>query len=186
MFRRTFRDVAARISALAVAVVTPTAVFFATGAGADPAPGDAPGSGPMTVPASTMGELPRTLPVGDAPERGLQVKTILVSRAVSAQFPEISTIIGVRPDSRPWHPNGLAIDVMIPDAGSPAGVALGNRIFDYVMGNAERFAVQDVIWRGVYHTPAGPGGSGYGHWDHLHITTFGGGFPNGSEQYVLE
>ena len=33
--------------------------------------------------------VPRFLPVGVAPERGLQVRTILTARAVSAAFPEI-------------------------------------------------------------------------------------------------
>jgi hypothetical protein len=28
----------------------------------------------------------------------------------------------------------------------------------------------------VYYTPAGPSGSGYGHFDHVHITTTGGGY----------
>lgn len=33
------------------------------------------------------------------------------------------------------------------------------------------FGLQDVIWRGVYSTPAGPQATGYGHIDHVHITT---------------
>jgi hypothetical protein len=28
-----------------------------------------------------------------------------------------------------------------------------------------------VIWRGTYYTPAGPQAGGYGHYDHVHITT---------------
>jgi hypothetical protein len=95
----------------------------------------------------------RFLPVGIAPEQGLQVRTILVERAISVQFPQIHQIGGVRPDPLPWHPMGLAIDVMIPDPGSSEGIALGNAIVAYVMKNASRFGIQDAIWRGVYYTP---------------------------------
>ncbi len=38
------------------------------------------------------------------------------------------------------------------------------------MSNVGRFGLQDVIWRGTYYTPAGPQASGYGHYDHVHIT----------------
>ena len=124
-----------------------------------------------------------SLPAGVAPERGLQVRTILVERNVTAAFPQIHSMIGVRPDSKPWHPNGLAVDIIIPNPGSPEGIALGNAIRDYALSNAGRFGVQDVIWRGTYYTPAGPSGSGYGHFDHVHITTTGGGYPTGGEEY---
>jgi hypothetical protein len=129
-------------------------------------------------------EVPQLLPAGLAPERGLQVKTILASRSISAAFPEIQSIGGVRPDALRWHPNGLALDVMIPNPGSPAGIALGNEIVRFVIKNAVRFGMQDAIWRGVYYTPNGPRGTGAGHYDHVHITTIGGGYPTGGEVYV--
>ncbi|MGV0739238.1 glycoside hydrolase [Mycobacterium syngnathidarum] len=116
-------------------------------------------------------DIPESLPVGVASEVGLQPNTIVAARAVSAQFPQISEIGGVRPDSKPWHPSGLAIDIMIPNAGSPEGIALGNEIMAFALSNAARFGLQDVIWRGTYYTPSGPQGSGYGHFDHVHITT---------------
>ena len=125
----------------------------------------------------------RFLPVGLAPERGLQVKTILVSRAISAEFPQIHSMGGVRPDALRWHPEGLAVDVMIPNPGSGEGIALGNAIVEYVFTNAKRFGIQDAIWRGVYYTPSGPSGFGYGHYDHVHVTTTGGGYPTGDEVY---
>jgi hypothetical protein len=127
---------------------------------------------------------PLLLPKGVAPEHGLQIKTILAARAISAVFPEIRSIGGVRPDALRWHPNGLALDVMIPNPGSAEGVALGNQIVAYVMKNAARFGMQDAIWRGTYFTPSGAAGSGgYGHYDHVHVTTTGGGYPSGGEQY---
>jgi hypothetical protein len=128
-------------------------------------------------------EPPRLLPAGVAPERGLQVDTILAARSISAVFPEIHNIGGVRPDALRWHPNGLALDVMIPNPSSAEGIALGNEIAAYALKNAARFSLQDVIWRGTYYTPSGPQGSGYGHFDHVHITTTGGGYPTGGELY---
>jgi hypothetical protein len=127
---------------------------------------------------------PRLLPAGVAPERGLQVKTILAARSISAAFPEIHEIGGVRPDPLPWHPNGLALDVIIPNAGTAEGIALGNEIVAFVFKNATRFGIQDAIWRGTYYTPGGSQGSGYGHYDHVHVTTTGGGYPTGEEIYV--
>jgi hypothetical protein len=138
----------------------------------------------VVAPASYVEQRSQSLPAGVASERGLQVKTILVERSVSAAFPQIHTMIGVRPDSKPWHPNGLALDIMIPNSGSAEGIALGDSILAYAMRNAGRFGVQDVIWRGTYYTPGGgASGSGYGHYDHVHITTTGGGYPSGGEEY---
>jgi hypothetical protein len=126
---------------------------------------------------------PEALPVGDAPESGLQVRTILAARAISAAFPEIEDMGGVRPDPLPWHPNGLAIDVTIPNPGTAEGIALGNEIVAFVRKNAARFGMQDAIWRGTYYTPNGSQAGGYGHYDHVHITTTGGGYPTGGEVY---
>ena len=142
---------------------------------------------PVVIQAAHVDQVPRSLPVGVASERGMQVKTILVGRSVSAAFPQIRTMIGVRPDAKPWHPSGLAVDIMIPNAGSAEGIALGDAILAYAMTNAGRFGVQDVIWRGTYYTPGGgASGSGYGHFDHVHITTTGGGHPSGNEEYLAD
>jgi hypothetical protein len=108
----------------------------------------------------------------------------LAARSISAAFPEIQETGGVRPDPLPWHPNGQAIDVTIPNPGTAEGIALGNEIVAFVLKNAVRFGMQDAIWRGVYYTPNGPRGHGYGHYDHVHITTTGGGYPTGGEIYV--
>jgi len=147
-------------------------------------------SGGETVSASRASRwrivpIPQLLPMGLAPERGLQVKTILASRAISAAFPEIHEIGGVRPDALRWHPDGLALDVMIPNPSSAQGIALGNQIVAYVLKNADRFGMQDAIWRGVYYTPGGGQQSGgYGHYDHVHVTTLGGGYPTGGEVFL--
>ena len=127
---------------------------------------------------------PQVLISDIAPEHGLQVKTILAARTISAVFPEIRNMGGVRPDALRWHPEGLAIDVMIPNPSSAAGIALGNQIVSFALKNAAKFSLQDCIWRGTYYTPSGPSGSGYGHYDHVHITTHGGGYPRGGEVYL--
>jgi hypothetical protein len=126
---------------------------------------------PAPPPVAALMDIPEALPVGVAFEGGLQPNTVLAARAVSQRFPQIGEIGGVRPDSKPWHPSGLAIDIMIPNAESPEGIALGDEIMAFALANAGRFGLQDVIWRGTYYTPSGPAGSGYGHYDHVHITT---------------
>jgi len=136
----------------------------------DPPPGEI-----VSPLAAVRADIPEALPAGVAREAGLQPNTIMAARAISARFPQIASIDGVRPDSKPWHPNGLAIDVMIPNHSSPGGIALGDEILAFMMSNAVRFGVQDVIWRNTYYTPGGPQGSGYGHYDHVHITTRPGG-----------
>jgi peptidoglycan DL-endopeptidase CwlO len=136
-----------------------------------PAPLPLLGPPPAPPPMASLMDIPEALPVGVASEAGLQPNTVLAARAVSQRFPQIAEIGGVRPDSKPWHPNGLAIDIMIPNAESPEGIALGDQIMAFALANAGRFGLQDVIWRGTYYTPDGPAGSGYGHYDHVHITT---------------
>jgi hypothetical protein len=148
-----------------------------------PAP-EAPLPEMSVVPAALVDQGAMSLSAGVVPEQGLQVKTILAARSVAAAFPQIRSAIGVRPDAKPWHPSGRAIDLMIPNPGSAEGIALGDAILAFVMDNAGRFGVQDVIWRGTYYTPGGgASGSGYGHYDHVHITTIGGGYPTGGEEY---
>lgn len=136
-----------------------------------PPPEAAPPPEPASPLAALRADIPEALPVGVAREAGLQPNTILAARAISARFPQIATIDGVRPDSKPWHPNGLAIDIMIPNPDSAEGIALGDEILAFVLANAGRFGLQDVIWRNTYYTPAGPQSSGYGHFDHVHVTT---------------
>ena len=132
------------------------------------------------------------LPPGVAPEQGLQVKTIWVARAISVMFPEIKTIGGYRQDPLKWHPNGLAIDVMIPNYHSPEGIELGNQIAGLALANAKRWGVIHVIWRqGFYPGIGAPswtadyGNETANHFDHVHIATDGGGYPTGKETYYI-
>jgi hypothetical protein len=132
------------------------------------------------------------LPPGIAPEQGLQVKTIWVARVVSVMFPEIKTIGGYRQDPLKWHPNGLAIDVMIPNPHTDEGIELGNQIAGLALANAQRWGVLHVIWRrGFYPGIGAPswtadyGNETANHYDHVHIATDGGGYPTGNETYYM-
>lgn len=145
---------------------------------------------PTTPDAPRAARARQALPPGVCDERGLQVQTILASRAISKRFPEIKEMSCVRPDSMKWHPNGLAIDVVIPDWDTPAGRALGDRIVDYVFRNADRFGLEYVIWRQTYRPASGSphlmenrGSPDADHYTHVHISSYGGGFPKGGETY---
>lgn len=179
-------------------VVAPAATFLLAGADAVPStPAPAPCCWTVVTPQAAASVLlarqvvSPELPAGVAPEKGLQVETILTARAVSGMFPEILNIGGVRPDSMRWHPDGLAIDVMIPNYRSNEGIALGDRIVAYVLANAERFGLNHVLWRQTSYGPNRPsrpmssrGGDTANHYDHVHIATNGGGYPKGSETYL--
>lgn len=145
-----------------------------------------------TAPDLPAAALPFALPAGVAPEHRLQVRTIWAARAISAMFPEITTIGGYRQDPLPWHPNGLAIDVMIPNHDSDEGIELGNRIAGLALANAERWGIRDVIWRQGYYPGVGApswmadyGSQTQNHFDHVHISTIGGGYPTGKETYYV-
>lgn len=145
------------------------------------------------VPMPTEGQqFAFPLPPGPAPENGLQVKTIWAARTLSVLFQEIKTIYGYRQDPLKWHPNGLAIDVMIPDYHSESGIALGDQIAGYALANAKRWGVNHVIWRQKIYPGVGGGDwtSDLGnetanHYDHVHIATDGGGYPTGQETYFV-
>ena len=147
----------------------------------------------MAPPAPSAGQqfqLP--LPRGVASEERLQVKTIWAARVISVLFPQIKTIGGYREDPLPWHPNGLAIDVMIPNFHSPEGIELGNQIAGYALANAKRWGINHVIWRQKIYPGVGGGnwmadlGSETAdHYDHVHIATGGGGYPTGHETYYI-
>ncbi|MGB3484261.1 MAG: glycoside hydrolase [Mycobacterium sp.] len=168
-----------------------------TGRGVDVAP-DPPSALPAdgaalmaSVPAAAR-DVPFALPAGVAPEGGLQVRTIWVARAISVLFPEVTTIGGFRQDPLRWHPEGLAIDVMIPKYHTEEGIELGNQIAALALANAERWGVIHVIWRqGFYPGVGAPswtadyGNETANHFDHLHIATSGGGYPTGQETYYV-
>ncbi|MFN8032282.1 MAG: glycoside hydrolase [Mycobacterium sp.] len=133
------------------------------------------------------------LPKGVASEQRLQIHTIWAARAISMMFLDIKTIYGYREDPLPWHPNGLAIDVMIPNYHTQEGIDLGNQIAGYALANAKRWGVLHVIWRQAIYPGIGApswtkdyGNETANHYDHVHIATDGGGYPTGNETYFLD
>ncbi|MFM9035254.1 MAG: hypothetical protein ACKOQ4_13390 [Mycobacterium sp.] len=152
--------------------------------------------GPVMPPELTLGAVRpvhRGLPPGVGNERGLQVQTLLAERAISAAFPEVKEIGGVRPDSMKWHPNGLAIDVIIPDWDTPEGRALGDRITEFAFDHADEFGLEYVIWQQTYRPAKGTphlmpdyGSPDANHYTHVHISSYGGGYPKGDETYSLD
>jgi hypothetical protein len=199
--------------AVAATVVVSGAMLYAQGAEAPrraeiptatpTGQGSAPASAPSvaspteaellaaSAPVATPG-FQFALPAGVAPENGLQVHTIRAARAISVMFPEITTIFGYRQDPLKWHPNGLAIDVAIPNYHTDDGIELGNQIAGLALANAKRWGVIHVIWRqGFYPGIGAPswtadyGNETANHYDHVHIATDGGGYPTGQETYYI-
>ena len=182
--------------------VTPTAAPIAPPTAPPPAQASAPhvaspaeaeslAALAATAPATAQ-QFQFPLPRGVASEERLQVKTIWAARVISVLFPEIKTIYGYRQDPLPWHPNGLAIDVMIPNHGSPEGIELGDQIAGYALANAKRWGVNHVIWRQKLYPGVGApswtadlGSETLNHYDHVHIATDGGGYPTGRETYYI-
>ena len=130
--------------------------------------------------------------VGVAPEQGLQVHTIWAARAISVMFPRSPPSAGTGRTPLKWHPNGLAIDVMIPNHNTDEGIELGNQIAGLALANAKRWGVIHVIWRqGFYPGIGAPswtadyGNETANHYDHVHIATDGGGYPTGQETYYI-
>lgn len=81
-------------------------------------------SGPTLTALVASRSRVRTLPPGVGIERGLQVRTILVGRAISA-LPGDHQHRRCAAGQPALAPSGLAIDVMIPNYDTPAGKTLG-------------------------------------------------------------
>lgn len=140
-------------------------------------PGGGCGAGGAVYPP---GDIPQSdRPVGS--EANLTPATIVVKRAVAALFPEITMIGGWRASSAiasSDHPFGRAIDVMIPTYGSAAGIALGDRVADFVIANHQTLRIKYVIWRQRSWSPQNPtwrpmadrGSDVANHYDHVHIS----------------
>jgi hypothetical protein len=121
----------------------------------------------------------------------LQVDSIRVARAVAQRFPDVQTIGGWRAsDPYPDHPSGRAVDIMIPNYESNEGRELGNRIKNYLFTHREFFNIEYMIWRQMYIPSAGQpnqmedrGDPTQNHFDHVHVTTVGGGMPSANQTY---
>lgn len=133
------------------------------------------------------------LPPSDkiADENHLQVDSIRVARSVALRFPQVETIGGWRAsDPYPDHPSGRAVDIMIPNYDTGDGKKLGDDIRDYLFGNREEFNIEYMIWRQEYIPSEGQpnimedrGSDTQNHFDHVHVTTVGGGMPKPGQDF---
>jgi hypothetical protein len=87
--------------------------------------------------------------------------------------------LGNRPNASD-HPFGKALDAMIPNWQSSAGISKGNQIASYFVNNPGRFGTKYVIWRdqinsgrgwAPYTHPNGPTSNPtLRHMDHVHVS----------------
>lgn len=97
---------------------------------------------------------------------------------VRANFPQIKTIYGWRASSAysSDHPNGRAIDIMLPDY--KKNKALGDAIAQYFIDNGTRLHVTYILWQQRSYTiPKGPwkkmadrGSDTENHMNHVHVS----------------
>ncbi len=135
-------------------------------------------------PATAIGNCP---PTGLAAEKGLTPDALVVIRCAHKQFPQITSIGGVRPDALPDHPSGRALDFMIPDYKSAAGNAFGWQVARWMRDHHAELGVQYVIydakiwnvlrdnegWR-TYGSITGHNDDSSLHRNHVHVSVFGG------------
>ena len=110
-----------------------------------------------------------------------------IVRAIRAKFPTIKTIHGWRMSSAysSDHPNGRALDIMIPKYSTAAGKALGDKIARYLQENHKKFQVRYLIWRQRnwnvernldftkgWRKMADRGGVTANHYDHVHVSVY--------------
>ncbi|WP_280345509.1 peptidoglycan DD-metalloendopeptidase family protein [Nocardia neocaledoniensis] len=163
----------------------PTSPVGSTDAGSSTAP--TPGEGAVIEAGTAAGTELAPMPASIGSEDRLQVDTIRLARTIVQQFPQVRDIEGHRKDDLPDHPSGRAIDIMIPDPMSGQGKALGDRIADFVVTNAAALRIDYLIWRQTYRSATGEsnlmeerGSVTANHFDHVHVTTLGGGYPDGT------
>ncbi|SHJ02661.1 Membrane proteins related to metalloendopeptidases [Tessaracoccus bendigoensis DSM 12906] len=128
-------------------------------------------------------------PTGMPSERGQTPDALRVMRCIHSRWPQIRSLLGVRPGDPKDHGSGRAVDVMIPNYFSPAGIALGTEIAEWARTNDTALGVTYVIWREHLWSVAradegwrrcGQAASCYtgpdpsaAHLDHVHISVHG-------------
>ena len=134
------------------------------------------------TPAGDLGNCPAT---GLASEAGLKPDALLVMRCVRQQFPQITSIGGVRPDALPDHPSGRAVDLMIPDYQSSSGKEFGWTVARWLQAHQKQLGINYLIfdnkiwnierdddgWR--TYRANGQGDDSSLHYNHVHVTVYG-------------
>ncbi len=112
------------------------------------------------------------------------VKAIV--RLIRSEFPAIKTMYSWRASSSysSDHPNGLALDIMIPSYSTSSGKALGDSIARYLQDNHKQLHVHYLIWRQRswnverstnvtnWKQMADRGGATANHYDHVHVSVY--------------
>ncbi len=113
------------------------------------------------------------------------VKAIV--RLIRTEFPAIKTMYGWRMSSSysSDHPNGLALDIMIPKYSTASGKALGDKIARYLQENYKKLHVHYLIWRQRnwnvernldftkgWRKMEDRGGATANHYDHVHVSVY--------------
>src|SRR5699024_8966862 len=121
---------------------------------------------------------------GSDVENGLTANALLVFRCGKNQFPDISSWGGVgdranNPNSD--HPNGRAVDVMIPGYDTSEGNARGWEIAEWYQTNSEALGVRYVIfdrkiwtggtsWEAYIHPSGNTTDPNLNHTNHVHVS----------------
>ncbi len=112
---------------------------------------------------------------------GLSANAVKVIQAINGDFPQITSIGGLRSGSDAQdHGTGHAVDLMIPGYSTAEGKALGDEIAAYLQEHAEELGVTYVIWSqhiwSVQRSSEGwramsdRGGVTANHYDHVHVS----------------
>lgn len=130
------------------------------------------------VATADLATSPPTVDLGSSSLNKLEPYGKAAVLEVRAKFPAIKTIYGWRSSSAysSDHPNGRAIDNMIPSY--KTNKALGDALAQYFIDNGKRLHVTYVIWRqrnytltrGYWVKMADRGSDTQNHYDHVHVS----------------
>jgi hypothetical protein len=84
---------------------------------------------------------------------GVRPNAANLASYISANYPGVLSIGGIRADRLPDHPSGRAIDIMV-----GGNTALGNAIANDIRSQTGRFGVSYMLWQVANH------------YDHIHVT----------------
>lgn len=147
-----------------------------------PAPTQPPARGPVPPATDAMPKLPPGLNHSGISRLNPNAKRIV--QHVVDTYPKIRTIYGWRATSNysSDHPNGRAVDIMIPDWSDPAMAEYGWTMARYYAANAKAYKINYIIYRQSIFNAAYPsrgwramedrGGHTANHYDHIHVSVF--------------
>lgn len=118
--------------------------------------------------------------------KGLKPNAVKVLNAVRKNWPQITSIGGVRADALPDHPSGRALDLMIPNYKSKAGKKLGKDLSRWLQKRNGELGINYVIWDqhiwnvqregSGWRSMASRGSDSANHKNHVHVTVLAKGY----------